>query len=223
VAVAVLFDLGEQSELGRVGQERGPHAGGDQLGEVVDTQAEGGSDRTVLLPKVGTEHRWVIGVDAHHDALVEQGRQGMGGKVGHDPGADVGGGTHLERDLVLGQMADEPRVVHAADSVADPLGAQALQRAPHRLGPPGTLAGMGHAVQPSGAGPSEGVGEAAAIDTRLGAAEAEADQAVGGLVDRPASGLGAMAGLDVGGDVEAPSQLDATGGGPATALVPGSP
>ena len=67
----------------------------------------------------------------------------------------------------------------------DPLGAEHADRVPHGLRA-GRLPGVRDAVQAGGAGLVEHVLELRTVDAHLGAAEAEADQRLGRVVEREA-------------------------------------
>src|SRR5919106_225295 len=69
--------------------------------------------------------------------------------------AQVRGRAHLERDPVLGEVLQQPRIGGGADSVPDPLGAELGDRRPHFVRADG-LPGVRHAVQPRCAGTAKG-------------------------------------------------------------------
>jgi hypothetical protein len=99
----------------------------------------------------------------------------MLGQRADRPGADVGRRADLERDLLLGQVIEQPLVVGGGDPVADPVGAQQVQGIPDRLRP-GGLPGVRDAAQPGRPGLVEEGHELRSGHADLGSAQAEGDQ-----------------------------------------------
>ncbi len=123
------------------------------------------------------------------------------------PGRDVGGGAHLQRDAVLGEVVQELRVAHRAGAVADALGPQRGQRVPDRLRP-GGLTGVRYGVQALGDRPVEVGLELWPLHSDLGAAETEGDESLGPQVHGEPGGLLGRLQTGLARNVEAPAQDD---------------
>ncbi len=127
-----------------------------------------------LVPNIGGSSELIVTVTpASRNAA-----QRVLGERRDRAGGDVRGRADLQRDAGLGEVGEQRGVLGGRGAVADPLGAQQLERVPDRLGP-GRLPRVRQAAQAGGAGGVEVRLELRPRHADLRPAEAEADQAVG--------------------------------------------
>ena len=95
---------------------------------------------------------------------------------GDDAGAEVRERADVEDGAAAGELRDEAGILDCADPVPDPVGAERLERAAHRLGA-GCLAGVRDRAEPERAREPEDVRVRLRRELRLEPAEPDADDA----------------------------------------------
>ena len=129
------------------------------------------------------EHRRVVGVHRHRHAGVPERPDRVLLEAGHRAGGDVGRRADLERDAGLGEVGEQRGVLGRRGAVADPLGAAAGAATSQTVSGPVVSPACGTRVQPGGAGRVEVRLELRPRHADLRAAEPEADQPLGPVVD----------------------------------------
>ena len=90
--------------------------------------------RLVLPLEVGVEHRRVVGGDRAADAGGRELAQRMLVQRRDGAGPDVRDRADVQHDPALAELLDERRILDRADAVADPVGAERVERAADRRG-----------------------------------------------------------------------------------------
>src|SRR6266511_4365342 len=96
-----------------------------------DPQRTGG---LVLASQVGVEHDGIVRRDGALDSRLHKRRQWMLLEGRDGPRADVGDRRHVEHDAAAGELAEQARVLDGANSMAQAVCVELLERPADRLG-----------------------------------------------------------------------------------------
>ena len=181
-------DLVEDPPLHVVGRQRRPHRRPRQVGDPASSSPSRSAATSYswlrVVPNIGGSSELTVtvtpGVDERRQRVLVERRRPRGWRrwtTGTPPA-----GCRLGR-----QVREQRGVLGGGGAVPDPLGAQ-QPRARPRSSRAGGLAGVRHAVQPGRPRGVEVRLELRPVDADLGAAEAEADQRLGRVVERVVAG-----------------------------------
>src|SRR6266849_6205756 len=116
------------------GQERSLKGIARQFSQVFVGEAERLLHQRVLLNKRCLKHGWIVGVEGQHQSLVEVAAHRMLRKLGAAARPQIAGHADFNRNLVLGQLFDQFRILRGSKAVADAFRFE-VQRAPDGFRP----------------------------------------------------------------------------------------
>src|SRR6202158_3084869 len=90
-----------------------------QLAEVLVGEAERFLHQRVLLAQRCTKHRGIVGIERQHQALVEVAAHRMLREFGAAARPQIAGHTDFNRNLALGQLFNQFRILRGSKAVAD--------------------------------------------------------------------------------------------------------
>src|ERR1700688_4282699 len=105
-----------------------------QFAQVFVGEAERLRPKRILLDERCTKHRGIVGVERQHQALIEVAPHWMLRKFGAAARPQIAGHADFNRNLALGQLFDQFRILRGSQAVTDAFRFE-IQRAPDGFGP----------------------------------------------------------------------------------------
>ena len=156
----------------RAVEEAGLVTDGDGALHLVEREDLVAHEHPELVAQVASEHLRAVGADGESNLVIDEGTDDPAdfGYASQHAGAEVRAGAHLEHRSALAQHLQHGRILGAADSMADAIRLERLERVAHLVGT-ARLPGVDREAQPGS--PAGGVdlgvlGETEAVDDRSG-------------------------------------------------------
>lgn len=116
------LEAGEKLSLAALRKERRAERVPRQLPQFRLAEEEGVSGNPILSDEIGVEHVGIIGIQHNRHAGIEELAYRMLLQREATSGSYVAGDAHLDRDLIIRQVAHQFTIFYCMKTVADPVG-----------------------------------------------------------------------------------------------------